>query len=210
MSILKKTMGIASILLTFGGVVHAESLYSMNVQARLVDSDGDGVIDARDRCSNTEIGAAVDNYGCPNTSSKLLSVELKILFDSGEAVVKPNFYPELKKLATFLTENPSTSVVIEGHTDDVGSVESNQQLSQLRANAIANVLVDSFRIRQSRVKGIGYGESRPIENNDTEAGREKNRRVVAEVFARQHAEQKRWTIYSVDDTSSTALNGLNY
>lgn len=204
MSILFKTIGTFSVLLAMSTSLQAESLYSGNIQARLIDSDGDGVIDVRDRCSNTEKGAAVDNYGCPDISAKLLTVQLNILFDSGQSVVKPRFYPELKKLADFLNDNPGTSVVIEGHTDNVGSNELNQQLSQQRANAIADVLVDSFRIRANRVKGIGYGEERPIESNETEAGREKNRRVVAEVFARQEAEQKRWTIYSVDQNSSTA------
>ncbi|MGR0278905.1 OmpA family protein [Marinomonas dokdonensis] len=204
MSILFKTISTFGVLLAMSSSIHAESLYSINMQARLIDSDGDGVIDVRDRCSNTEKDAAVDNYGCPDVSEKLLTVQLNILFDSGQAIVKPSFYPELKKLADFLNANPASSVVIEGHTDDVGSSELNHSLSQKRANAIADVLVDSFRIRQNRVKGIGYGEDRPIESNDTPEGREKNRRVVAEVFARQEAEQKRWTIYSVDQNSSTA------
>ncbi|MEO9653420.1 OmpA family protein [Marinomonas sp.] len=204
MSILFKTISTFGVLLAISSSIHAESLYSINMQARLIDSDGDGVIDVRDRCSNTKKDAAVDNYGCPDVSAKLLTVQLNILFDSGQAVVKPRFYPELKKLADFLNDNPGTSVVIEGHTDNVGSFELNQELSQKRANAIADVLVDSFRIRQSRVKGIGYGEDRPIDSNDSEQGRENNRRVVAEVFARKEAEQKRWTIYSVDQNSSTA------
>ena len=111
-------------------------------------------------------------------------------------------FPEVKKLADFLRSNPDSSVVIEGHTDDVGNDEYNLNLSQNRANAIAAVLVDSFKIRASRVKGVGYGETKPIADNSTAAGREQNRRVVAEVFARQTADVKRWTIYSVDKEKS--------
>jgi outer membrane protein OmpA-like peptidoglycan-associated protein len=100
-------------------------------------------------------------------------------------------------------------VVIEGHTDSQGSAELNQDLSQQRASAIADVLVDSFRIQADRVKGIGYGATRPIADNDTEDGRKLNRRVVAEVFAKQQFANERWTIYSVDKNGSTALNNRN-
>ncbi|MEO9653441.1 OmpA family protein [Marinomonas sp.] len=197
MTTLLKTISLMSIF-TFCSLAFAESLYSNNPQTRLVDSDRDGVIDARDRCPNTKVGARVDNVGCTAVTEKLFTVQLNVLFDSGKTIVKPRFYSELKELANFLNKNPSASVVIEGHTDNVGSEEINKSLSQQRANAIADVLVDNFRIRQYRVKGIGFGETRPIESNDTEVGREKNRRVVAEVFAKEQQVQERWTIYSVD------------
>ncbi len=184
----------------------AESLYSSNPQTRLLDSDRDGVIDARDRCPNTKFGARVDNVGCTAVTEKLFTVQLNVLFDSGKTIVKPRFYPELKELADFLNANPTASVVIEGHTDNVGSDELNKSLSQQRANAIADVLVDSFRIREYRVKGIGFGETRPIESNDTEVGREKNRRVVAEVFAKEQQVQERWTIYSVDKNTASSYS----
>ncbi|MGR0278899.1 OmpA family protein [Marinomonas dokdonensis] len=201
MTTLLKTIGLMSIL-TFCSLSFAESLYSSNPQTRLLDSDRDGVIDARDRCPNTKVGARVDNVGCTAVTEKLFTVQLNVLFDSGKTIVKPRFYPELKELADFLNANPSASVVIEGHTDNVGSDVLNKSLSQQRANAIADVLVDSFRIREFRVKGIGFGETRPIESNDTEAGREKNRRVVAEVFAKEQQVQERWTIYSVDKNTT--------
>ncbi|WOD07487.1 OmpA family protein [Marinomonas sp. GJ51-6] len=194
------------ILFAFSHLASAESLYASKVQPRLLDEDRDGVIAARDLCPDTPIGSAVDNNGCPSQITKLLSVELKILFDSGKADIHPRFYPELKDLAVFLRSHPKSTVVIEGHTDDRGSEELNKILSQKRASAIADVLVDSFRIKSERVKGIGYGESRPISSNDTEAGREKNRRVVAEVLAEQQFASKRWTIYSVDTSANTALN----
>ncbi|QUX95672.1 thrombospondin [Marinomonas sp. CT5] len=196
-------------LLCFSHVVTAESLYASNVESRLADADRDGVIDARDLCPNTPEGSAVDNDGCPNKTTKLLSVELNVLFDTGKADIKPRFYSELKKLATFLQEHPTSTVVIEGHTDNKGSAELNRELSQKRATAIADVLVDRFRIKADRVKAIGYGENRPIADNDTENGRKQNRRVVAEVYAKQQFASKRWTIYSVDKNANTALNSIN-
>lgn len=185
--------------------INAGSLYGDKVRSRLADMDKDGVIDIRDRCQNTLYGAKVDNYGCSKTSTKLLSVELKVLFDTGKYEVKPAFYGELRKLAVFLRKNPSSSVIIEGHTDNVGSAKSNEKLSQHRASAIADVMVTKFRIPKNRVNAKGFGEANPIASNDTHQGRESNRRVVAEVFSRQVASLKRWTIYSVDEENKTAL-----
>lgn len=205
MSMLLKAFGLAT-LFTLCSSTFAESLYSSNPQSRLIDTDRDGVIDARDRCPSTKLGAEIDNYGCTTAAEKLFSAQLNVLFDSGKSIVKPRFYKELKELADFMNDNPSATVVIEGHTDSLGSDEMNTRLSQQRANAIADVLVDSFRIQQDRVKGIGYGAQRPIESNETESGREKNRRVVAEVFARQQQVQERWTIYSVDKSLTSSYS----
>jgi len=75
MKTLIKTIALTGTLLLCGQLTAAESLYASNVQSRLADADRDGVIDARDLCPDTSEGAAVDNYGCPNQSTKLLSVE---------------------------------------------------------------------------------------------------------------------------------------
>ncbi|MBR7887890.1 OmpA family protein [Marinomonas sp. A79] len=202
-----RIISIVSMLFAFQThyTIASETLYTSDIQPRLADADKDGVIDARDLCPGTPISAAIDNNGCSNQVTKLLSVELNVLFDSGKSDIKPRFYSELKSLADFLKSNPNSNVVIEGHTDSDGSAELNLNLSQQRASAISNVLIDSFRIDPSRVKGIGYGESRPISENDTAEGRELNRRVVAEVFAQQQFANERWTIYSIDN-ENTAFN----
>lgn len=201
-----KLIAMLGLLLLFSNGSYADSLFSSSIRAGLGDQDKDGVIDARDLCPNTEPGAAVDNNGCPKESSKLLSVELNILFDTGKAVVRPRYYSEVMKLADFLKSHSNSNVVIEGYTDNVGSPEANRELSQKRATAIADILVDSFRIAQNRVKAIGYGESQPIAGNETPEGRMKNRRVMAEVFAKEQSDVMRWTIYSVDKNNDTAFN----
>lgn len=164
----------------------------------LKDDDLDGVINVRDACPNTPRNAAIDNIGCHEESTKLLSVELNILFDSGRYEVKPQYFKEVKKLADFLNSNPGSTAVIEGHTDNIGSTESNEILSQRRASAIVDVLVSSFDINENILRAIGYGESKPIATNENGIGRAKNRRVVAEVFAQSTAKIERWDIYSVD------------
>ena len=196
--------GLITLTALAGISSHAFSgaLYNTDMSQQLSDSDKDGVINARDLCPNTQVGAMVDNDGCSEQSSKLLSLDLKILFDSGKAEVKPRYFSEVKKLADFLKANPDSSVVVEGHTDDVGNDDYNLNLSQQRADSIADVLVNRFGIKSSRVKGIGYGEGKPVASNDTAIGREANRRVVGEVFARQTADVKRWNIYSVDSDRS--------
>ena len=70
-------------------------------------------------------------------------------------------------------------VTLEGHTDNVGGMAYNQDLSQRRADAVKNYLVEKFGIDSNRIKTVGYGETKPIASNDTEAGRYQNRRVQA-------------------------------
>ena len=99
-----------------------------------------------------------------------------IFFESGEATLLPSSIVELNKLLELLNSNPETRIQINGHTDNVGSVEDNQSLSEARANAVMNWLIEKG-INAGRLKSSGFGESRPIADNDTEAGRASNRRT---------------------------------
>ena len=85
----------------------------------------------------------------------------------------------LAVLGTFLTKYPDTSAVLEGHSDSVGTLEHNQQLSQHRAENVMNYLVSELHIDRSRLSAVGYGETRPIADNATEEGKRQNRRVNA-------------------------------
>ncbi len=137
-----------------------------------VDSDNDGVPDIYDECPNTPEGAKVDEKGC------MKEVRLEIYFDLDSAEVKPEYYPEIEKIARFLKEHPDIKVEIQGHTDSLGSASYNLKLSQRRAEAVKKVLVEKFGISAGRIIAKGYGETKPIAPNDTEEGRAKNRRVV--------------------------------
>ncbi len=92
-------------------------------------------------------------------------------------------YAEIKNLADFMQQYPQTSTTVEGHTDSVGTDQYNQRLSERRANAVRDVLVNQYGLESNRVNAIGYGESRPVADNATEEGRQINRRVEAEVEA---------------------------
>ena len=88
-----------------------------------------------------------------------------------------------QKLADFMKQYPQTTTVVEGHTDSKGSDAYNQKLSERRASAVRDVLVNQYGVEASRVNAAGYGESRPVADNATDAGRAVNRRVEAEVEA---------------------------
>lgn len=133
-----------------------------------LDSDGDGVIDAKDRCPNTPKGAKVNRVGC--------WIVKGLLFDFNKADIKPRYFKALNDVIAVLKANPGMKVEIQGHTDNIGSAAYNMKLSQRRAQAVADYLI-SHGIAASRVTVKGYGFSRPVASNDTPEGRALNRRV---------------------------------
>ncbi|ROM96856.1 OmpA family protein [Pseudomonas brassicacearum] len=114
--------------------------------------------------------------------AEVVRVQLDVKFDFNKAVVKPNSYGDVKNLADFMKQYPNTTTVVEGHTDNVGPDAYNQKLSQRRADAVKQVLVKDG-VEANRVHSVGYGKSRPIADNSTDAGRAANRRVEAQVEA---------------------------
>lgn len=99
-----------------------------------------------------------------------------VLFDTGQSDLKPGAQRTLDQLATFLRENPERTVVIEGHTDSVGSAQFNQTLSERRALSVKHELVHRG-INPDRISARGFGAAMPLVSNDTPAGRQQNRRV---------------------------------
>jgi outer membrane protein OmpA-like peptidoglycan-associated protein len=104
------------------------------------------------------------------------SIILNVQFDTGKANIKPTYHNDIKEIADFMNRYPSTSAVIEGHTDNVGKESVNVKLSYQRAANIKVYLAEKFGIAGSRIKVIGYDYQRPIASNKTAEGRQKNRR----------------------------------
>ena len=100
-----------------------------------------------------------------------------INFEFGKGVVKPESYPVLDSAAGILSNYPEVEVEIQGHTDNVGSEEANQALSQKRAEAVRQYLIDVHMIEPVRLIAYGFGEAKPVADNSTEEGRAQNRRV---------------------------------
>jgi OOP family OmpA-OmpF porin len=109
-----------------------------------------------------------------------VSMQLAVLFDSDKSAIKPQYQGEVKKAADFLNAHPAAKAVIEGHTDSTASDAYNQKLSERRAHAVMDALVHTYGIDANRLAAAGYGESKPIADNATLAGRAQNRRVMAE------------------------------
>ena len=149
------------------------------------DNDGDGILDADDQCKNEpeNVNGNKDEDGCPDNDPKALIVggriELfeKVYFSFGKSTLMSQSYPLLNDVVDVLVSHPGIrEIQVAGHTDSVGPDPFNKDLSQLRAEAVAAYLV-SHGVDASRVTAKGYGEEEPIAPNDTEAGRERNRRV---------------------------------
>jgi len=148
----------------------------------VADADRDGVPDSRDRCPDTPRTYAVDADGCPIPVEEIARVELDVTFDFDQAVVKAEFFDEIEEVAQFMRQYPDVVVELEGHTDSVGTDAYNMGLSERRANAVRQVMLDRFNVQGSRVSARGFGESRPIASNDTATGRAQNRRVMTVVI----------------------------
>ncbi|HKI50819.1 MAG TPA: OmpA family protein [Geothermobacteraceae bacterium] len=137
-----------------------------------LDSDGDGVIDARDKCPDTPKGEIVDENGCT------LKLTLHINFDFDKSDIKPEFAADLQTAGDFVLKNKNVPyIVITGYTDSVGEEDYNQKLSERRAAAVRQYLIDNFGIDPDRLAARGGGESSPVADNSTENGRYENRRV---------------------------------
>lgn len=124
---------------------------------------------------NIRIGAgARELYQTLETAGRVTTQG--ILFDTGSDRLRPESTPTLEEIATMMQEHPELRLVIEGHTDNVGSAAFNQTLSGQRAAAVVGYLAGKG-ISSSRLDAKGFGPSRPVASNDTSEGRQQNRRV---------------------------------
>lgn len=129
-------------------------------------------LDAR----NAEIRKLQESLNARQTERGTLVTFGDVLFDFNKAQLKSSAYPDIAKLAQFLQEHPERQVIVEGHTDSVGSASYNWSLSERRANAVRTALVRAG-VEPSRIVVQGYGEEHPVADNASESGRAQNRRV---------------------------------
>ncbi|OIP44399.1 MAG: hypothetical protein COZ12_03190 [Deltaproteobacteria bacterium CG_4_10_14_3_um_filter_60_8] len=129
---------------------------------------------------------ANSNAAAVKREGNLLAITLKgdVSFDTNSATVRQGLYAEIDRIASVLTQYPQTVIRVEGHTDGVGSETYNLDLSNRRAMAVKALLVQRG-IADARIEAIGYGKSMPVATNDTEAGRQMNRRVEIKVAPSQ-------------------------
>lgn len=154
--------------------------------------DKDGVPDLKDACPNTKVGSAVDAVGCnnnPEVSMCLQTVDggfypeqcqkgtrLAVYFAFSSSEVSFSQWQSLAGIKRFLSEYDG-KICIEGHTDAIGEVGFNQQLSVARALSVEKILVEDYGFSPTRFSIVGHGSQHPIADNQVEVGRAQNRRV---------------------------------
>jgi len=115
------------------------------------------------------------------------SLTLNVQFATGRANIKSEYHNDIKRIADYLKANTATSVVIEGHTDNVGAELVNVKLSHRRAASIKDYLVQQFGIDGSRIRVIGYDYQKPIAGNETAEGRQANRRGATRIETKTYS-----------------------
>lgn len=143
-----------------------------------LDSDKDGVPDYMDQCPNTPEGRKVDDNGCKIALVKDISMKLSVNFATNSAVVTGEI-DNIDEVVQFLKAYPEVPVEIAGYTDNTGAAQYNKNLSQRRADAVRNILVNDYGIAGDSITAVGYGEAQPVASNETAEGRAANRRVEA-------------------------------
>jgi OOP family OmpA-OmpF porin len=142
------------------------------------DTDGDGVNDEEDKCPN--LAGPKENQGCPiitaEVKKKVDYAANNILFVTGSAKLLSKSNKGLDEVIKILKDNPDMVIAIDGHTDNVGNDQFNQNLSENRATAVKQYFI-SKGIDESRITSAGHGKTMPIADNKTASGRQKNRRV---------------------------------
>ena len=155
-----------------------EALGHVDAKGCDLDTDGDGVVDYLDACPT--VPGLKNNKGCPEVKKEVRQLLEKAMqgieFETGKSNILPSSYPLMDQIAQTFIDNPSYIIEIQGHTDNTGDPEKNLQLSQDRADAVLLYLVKKG-ISSDRMTSIGYGQNEPIADNNTKAGRQKNRRV---------------------------------
>lgn len=150
------------------------------------DTDGDGIADHRDKCPN--LAGTVANEGCPEIKKedkKTLEIAMQaVQFQTGSSTLKSESYDVLDQISDIMDKYPDFVMEISGHTDNVGRIGFNQTLSEKRAKACYDYLIQKG-VSPSRLSHAGYGDSRPVSSNDTERGRALNRRVEFNLIPRQ-------------------------
>jgi outer membrane protein OmpA-like peptidoglycan-associated protein len=149
------------------------------------DRDGDGIPDTADQCPDQPetVNGYLDQDGCADNkpsrvevTEKAIVIKQRINFATGKAIILPDSFPVLDEVAQAMKDYPKIKVEIGGHTDNVGDDTQNQRLSKNRADSVFEYLL-SKGVPGPRMVTIGYGETRPIDTNMTEVGRQTNRRV---------------------------------
>ncbi len=163
------------------------TLWGAAIGAALGGAAGAGVgrmMDNQERDMRNALAAS--DAAAMRREGNLLAITLKgdLTFDTDSTTVKPGMYKELDRIADVMVQYPDTLIRIEGYTDSTGTESYNQELSQRRAANVRNLLAQRG-VNYNRMEVVGYGESMPVATNETEAGRQMNRRVEIKIAPKE-------------------------
>ena len=147
---------------------------TVNAEGCQIDTDSDGIVDANDICQNTPANTKVNSDGCPQT------IKLDVNFENNSAKIKTESDSRIQAYADFLVKNTNYNSKIIGYTDSRGKASYNQKLSDKRAQAVVERLVENG-VNSKQLSSVGKGEVNPVADNKTAEGRAKNRRIEAEL-----------------------------
>jgi outer membrane protein OmpA-like peptidoglycan-associated protein len=111
-------------------------------------------------------------------------IVLMLNFDTDKSIIKDKDIPQLTKAIEFIKSHKGSKIRVEGHTDSIASEKYNQALSERRAKAVVDYFVKQGAVKRDDISSVGYGESKPVATNDTEAGRAQNRRVEVLILSK--------------------------
>lgn len=157
--------------------VKLEGIATLEIEAQIVDMEPSSAVGIR----RVRLAESAPDFSKSFTAWGRF-VTHGILFDTGSDRIRPESAPVIRQAASYFEANPGVRMVVEGHTDSTGNAESNLELSRRRAEAVRTVLVTQFKVDPGRVTAVGFGATKPMDTNETAAGRAQNRRVE---FARQ-------------------------
>ncbi|MCC2523867.1 OmpA family protein [Vibrio coralliilyticus] len=164
----------------------------------LTDDDRDGVVNARDLCPDTPIGAQIDNDGCSLEVTKEEERQLRILFANDSYDVSPVFSDQISAMADFMDRYRSASIEIQGYASKTGNPDYNVELSKKRAVAVEELLL-SYGLNPERVTIVGFGATHLESTGEEETDHALNRRVTATVVGLTETVVEEWTIFSAID-----------
>lgn len=161
----------------------------------LQDDDNDGVINARDLCPGTPVGAEIDNDGCGSYFESSEQKQLHILFANNSTEINPAFLNQIRQMASFLKRYETTTIQLQGYASKTGNAEHNLMLSKKRASNVRRALI-SNGIAPSRINIVGYGDSASGGINQDNISHALNRKVVASVAGFKGHIKEEWHIFT--------------
>lgn len=161
----------------------------------LQDDDNDGVINARDLCPGTPVGAEIDNDGCGSYFESSEQKQLHILFANNSTEINPAFLNQIRQMASFLKRYETTTIQLQGYASKTGNTEHNLMLSKERASNVRRALI-SNGIAPSRINIVGYGDSASGGINQDNISHALNRKVVASVAGFKGHIKEEWHIFT--------------